>query len=69
MFKFSYSVAQILNKELQMIFRSSDVSISYGNIKDTIRTSTFTLNFTFKVFHVSVAVAKNWKSKILFVMP
>ena len=40
-----------------MTFHTFDVSIYNGNIKDAIGTSIFYTNFTFKLFHVSVAVA------------
>ena len=46
-----------LIKELQMLFQISNLSIYNGNIKDSEH-QFFKLNFTFKLFHVSVAVAK-----------
>ena len=48
-------MAQMLIKELQMIFLTSNVSICNGNIKDFIEKSNFTLNIMFKLFHASVA--------------
>ena len=53
-------MAQILIKELQMIFQTSDVSICNGNIKDLIGSlehQPYALNFIFKLFHVFVVVA------------
>ena len=68
MFKFCWAAAQILVKELQMIFQTSNVSICNGNIKDPIGPSNFHTNF--KIFHVSVAVADEyWESKIQLVIP
>ena len=41
MIEFCKPVAQILIKELLMIFHTSDISICNSNIKDPIGTSTF----------------------------
>ena len=50
-------MVQILVKKLQMMFQTSDVSISNSNIKDPIGTLIFTVNLMFELFHVIVAVA------------
>ena len=51
-------VVQILIKKLQMIFQTSDVRISNGNIKGPIGTSASHCKFYAQVFfHVIVAVA------------
>ena len=49
----------------------TDVGICNGNIKDLYEHHIFTLKFTFKLFHVSVAVANIgiWKSEILCAIP
>ena len=58
MFKICQPVVQILTiKILQIIFQTSDVSISNGNIKYPIGTSIFDCKFDFKLFYVTVVVA------------
>ena len=51
-----------------MIFQTSDVSISNGKIKDSI-SEYQSLQYMCKLLHVTVAVAKRWKSETVFVIP